>query len=307
MTLEHALTSFILDQKLKGNTNKTVKGYQGFIGRFITWASQNGVTLIDDLTLFHVQTYQLFIDSKPAERRSRGKLSKRSVQTYMRHIKIFLAFCHAEDFISEPIHHRLKLPKAERPAIEILSDEEVNVILSTFTKSETGIRNRALICILLDCGLRLAEAANIKTANINFEKGYIKVIGKGRKERIVPIGLKTRRAMLAYTHKRKIAITPEEDQYFFLAKNRKPITAWGIGSLMVRLKKRTGIIRLHAHLFRHTFATNFLVHGLGDVYELSRILGHSEIRVTEMYLQLASYYTIIEKRQRLSYLDLRKQ
>jgi site-specific recombinase XerD len=72
---------------------------------------------------------------------------------------------------------------------------------------------------------------------------------------------------------------------------------------MARLKKKTGITRLHAHLFRHTFTTNFLVHNLGDVYELSRILGHGEMRTTELYLQLASYYTIIEKRRKLSYLD----
>ena len=116
--------------------------------------------------------------------------------------------------------------------------------------------------------------------------------------------LKVRQAMLAYVHKRRIADFPESDTYFFLSKGRRPVTNACIGSLMLRLKKRTGIARLHAHLFRHTFATNFLVHGLGDVYELSRILGHSEIRVTESYLQLASYYTIIEKRRKLSYMDM---
>jgi len=76
---------------------------------------------------------------------------------------------------------------------------------------------------------------------------------------------------------------------------------------MSRLKKKTSIVRLHAHLFRHTFATNFIVHGLGDVYELSRLLWHSEIRMTEKYLQLASYYTVMEKRRKVSYLDSRKK
>jgi integrase/recombinase XerC/integrase/recombinase XerD len=77
--------------------------------------------------------------------------------------------------------------------------------------------------------------------------------------------------------------------------------------MMRRLKERTGIRRIRAHLFRHTFATNFLVHGLGDVYELSRILGHGEIKTTEKYLQLASYYTIMQNRKKLSYLDYRKR
>lgn len=174
--------------------------------------------------------------------------------------------------------------------------------METFSKSEIGLRNRVLICLLLDCGLRLSEAVGLKSENINFEKGYIKVFGKGRKERIIPAGLKLRRMMITYVHKRRAA-DATADKYFFLTGKGKPITNGGVNSFLRRLKIRTGIARLHAHLFRHTFATNFLIHGLGDVYELSRILGHSEIRTTEKYLQLASYYTIIEKRGKLSYLD----
>jgi integrase/recombinase XerC/integrase/recombinase XerD len=305
MTLKQAYDAFILEQRLKGNSDKTIQGYTGILTRFISWLNMNEIGRIDELKLIHVQQYQLYIDSKPAERSGGVKLTKRSVQTYMRHIRIFLKFCYIEGFIPEPLHERLRLPKAERPTIEILTDEEVEAVLSTFSKSETGLRNRVLICLLLDCGLRLSEAVGLETEKINFEKGYIKVLGKGRKERIIPVGLKVRRMMMSYVHKRRAADVPEDDKYFFLASGRKPITNSCISSLMTRLKKRTGIKRLHAHLFRHTFATNFLVHGLGDVYELSRILGHSEIRVTETYLQLASYYTIIEKKRRLSYLDLR--
>ena len=145
--------------------------------------------------------------------------------------------------------------------------------------------------------------AGIKTSDVNFDKGYLNVMGKGRKGRIVPIGLKVRRSMLAYVYKRRSADDPESDRYFFLGRSRKPMTPDGIASLISRLKERTGIARLHAHLFRHTFATNYLVHSLGDVYELSRLLGHSDIRTTEVYLHLASYYTIIQRRGRKTYLD----
>jgi len=305
MTLENSLKSFILDQRLKGNTDNTIKGYQRFINLFITWLAERNITFISDITLHHVREYQLYITDKPAERRGGERLTRRSIQTYMRHIKVFLAYCHSEEFISEPFHLKIKTPKAERPVIEILTDDEIDIIINTFSKSETGLRNRAIVSLLFDCGLRLSEVSGIKITDINFEKGYLKVFGKGLKERIVPLGLKVRRFMLAYVHKRRIADVGDDNVYFFLSQARKPITSHCIGSLMQRLKKRTGIIRLHAHLFRHTFATNFLVHGLGDVYELSRILGHSEIRVTEMYLQLASYYTIIEKRKRVSYMDTR--
>jgi len=301
MTFEHALASFILEQKLRGNADKTVEAYQWFLSYFISWLITNGVTTLDELTLYHVQSYQLYIDSKPAGNKP-GKLKKRSVQTYMRHVKAFLRFCHSEGFIVNPI--KVRLPKAERPTIEILTGDEISDILSMFSKTEIGLRNYALICLLLDCGLRIGEAVTLKTDNINFENGYIKVIGKGRRERIVPIGLKVRRAMIAYVHKRRVSIHPEHDAFFFLTNEQAPLTISCTKSLMKRLKKKTGIKRLRAHLFRHTFATNFLVHGIGDVYELSRLLGHSQLTTTDMYVQLASYYSIMEKKRTISYLDM---
>ena len=285
MTLTKAFDAFIFDQRLRGNTEKTIEGYQGFLTRFIDWqTTTNGVSDLAELSLSHVQQYQIYLDTKPAERNGGEKLTKRSIQTYMRHIKVFLTFCFEEGFHSEPLHQKLKLPKAERPIIEILTDDEIAVILKTFSGTENEKRNRALILILLDCGLRLSELVGIKICDINFSKGYIMVNGKGRKGRIVPIGERVTQDMHEYIRFRGDA----ETNYLFQTNNLTPMTSACVHSLMRKLKKRTGIKRIHAHLFRHTFATNFLVHGLGDVYELSRILGHSEIRVTEKYLQLAS-------------------
>jgi integrase/recombinase XerC/integrase/recombinase XerD len=303
MTLKQAYEFFILEQRLKGNTEKTIKGYRGFLTRFIDWQSISGVTDIENLSLRDIQNYQLFIDNKPAERNGGGKLTKRSVQTYMRHIKIFLTFCYEKGFHSEPLHQKIKLPKAERPIIEILSDEEVADVLKTFVGTKNEKRNRALILILLDCGLRLSELVGIKICDINFAKGYIIVNGKGRKGRIVPIGERVTQDMKEYQQFR----ADVNAENFFLTKNFTQITSGCISSLVRRLKKRAGIKRIHTHLFRHTFATNFLVHGLGDVYELSRILGHGEIKTTEKYLQLASFYTIMKNRKKLSYIDYREK
>ena len=306
MTLPQAVEAFLIEQQLRGNTEKTIDGYRGFLRRFCVWMESRGITAVSQLTIQYINEYQLYVDKKPRERHGTGKMAKRSVKTYMQHIKSFLAFCHTEGFITEPLNQKIKLPKTERPVIEILTDEEVFEILACFTRSETGLRNTAIIMLMLDCGLRIAEVAGIKTENINFQKGYLSIMGKGRRGRIVPLGLKVRRQLMAYIHKRRAADLPYDDAFFFLTKERKPITTGGIASLMGRLKKKTGIARLYAHLFRHTFATNFLVNGLGDVYELSRLLGHADIRITEKYLQLASYYTIIEKRRYMSYLDSKR-
>jgi len=306
MTLPQTVDFFLIDQQLRGNTDKTIAGYRGFLRRFCDWMESKGIAGITDLTITHVNEYQLFIDRKPRERHGDGKLTKRSVQTYMRHVKCFLTFCHAEGFLNEPLHKKMRMPKAERPIIEILTDEEVGEVLKCFPKTEAGLRNISIILIMLDCGLRLAEVAGLKTADVNLQKGYLTVMGKGRKGRIVPIGMKARKALMSYIYKRRKADKPMDDEFIYLSSKRKPMTTACIASLMTRIKKEAGIPRIHAHLFRHTFATNFLVYGIGDVYELSRLLGHSDLKITEMYLQLASYYTIIEKRQRVSYLDMKR-
>jgi integrase/recombinase XerC/integrase/recombinase XerD len=155
---------------------------------------------------------------------------------------------------------------------------------------------------MLDCGLRLSEVARLRLSDINFENCYIKVTGKGRKQRIVPIGRLAAQAIIKYNHLRS-ASAPEQ---LFISSRQRPLTPGGIGQLMKRLKARTGITRLHAHLLRHTFATNFLIYGIGDVYELSRILGHSDIKITEGYVQLANYYKLLQNRSRRTYLDIKE-
>lgn len=158
---------------------------------------------------------------------------------------------------------------------------------------------------MLDCGLRLSEITHLKMHNINFDKKYIKVYGKGRKERLVPIGEKVCKALCRY-------LTQREEygfftDYFFLSSKGERIYSTCVVRLFYKLKNETGIERVHAHLLRHTYATNFLLYDLGDVYELSMLLGHNDIKTTEIYINISNYYKILEKRQKnRSYMDTLK-
>ncbi|MCL2200138.1 MAG: tyrosine-type recombinase/integrase [Defluviitaleaceae bacterium] len=301
MMIQNALDSFILDQRLKGSTEKTVSGYEWFIGKFITWLADFGVENANSLTVQHTQGYQLHLCSRQCENKNQP-LTRRTVRTYMRHVRIFLSFCFAESIINEPIHIKMKLPKAEKPVIEILTDEESSHLLSRFGDDVLGCRDRAIICLMLDCGLRLSEVAGLRLSDINFDNRYIKVTGKGRKQRIVPIGQLAVQAVVKYNYRRNAS---GREQLFFSSR-QSPLTPSGIGQLMKRLKAQTGILRLHAHLLRHTFATNYLIYGIGDVYELSRILGHADIKITEGYVQLANYYKLLQNRNRQTYLDIKE-
>jgi len=302
MKLCDAVEYFLREQQLKGNTVQTIQGYRGFLRRFVEYVTAVGVKDVQSLTVDHIHHYQLYINSKPNERGRGAKLTKRSIQTYIRHIKVFAGFLYEQEYIKTDMRSKIRIPKAERPMIQVITDSEVDVILSGFNKTEMGLRNTTIICLMLDCGLRLEEVTRIKYDDINFDKGYVMVMGKGRRGRIVPLGNKMRRLLRDYISVRSNTACTGDDPIFLTNKNT-PITGNTLGQLMRRLKKTTGIKRLHAHLFRHTFATNYLLHGLGDVYELSRLLGHSDIKVTEWYLQLASYYAIMERRERVTYLD----
>ena len=155
--------------------------------------------------------------------------------------------------------------------------------------------------ILLDSGLRIGELINLKMEDIHTDEGYLKVMGKGRKERIVPIGNNAQKVLQRYLFRfRPKPINPVINNVF-LSQSSKPLTENSMKLMFTRLAKRSGVYRLHAHLCRHTFATRFLING-GDVFSLQQILGHSTLTMVSHYVNLASSHVVIQH-QRFSPLD----
>jgi site-specific recombinase XerD len=224
MTIPQAIEAFLIDQQLRGSTPKTIKTYRDFITMFTMWLAMQGIKTMLELTQLHVQQYQLYLGGRQCTNKPR-LLTRRTVRTYMSHIKSFLTFCHTEGFTTSPIHERMKLPKAEKPVIEILTDDEVDRLLASVTADHNQQRNIAILNLMVDCGLRLSEVAGLKTKNVNIENNYIIVTGKGRKSRIVPIGRTVRECLLAY-----IWNASPKDNLFNL-------TANAIAKMFVRKKK----------------------------------------------------------------------
>jgi integrase/recombinase XerC/integrase/recombinase XerD len=155
--------------------------------------------------------------------------------------------------------------------------------------------------ILLDSGLRIGELINLKMEDIHMDEGYLKVMGKGRRERIVPIGNNAQKVLQRYLFRfRPKPINPVTNNVF-LSQSSKPLTGNSMKLMFTRLAKRSGVCRLHAHLCRHTFATRFLING-GDVFSLQQILGHSTLAMVSHYVNLASSHVVIQH-QRYSPLD----
>ncbi|NDL67711.1 tyrosine-type recombinase/integrase [Anaerotalea alkaliphila] len=290
MTIKESIPIFEIEQELKGNTPKTIRNYREIVTRFADHLKDKD---LEELTFQDVNNYHLHL-------RKKG-ISNKSIQTYIRHIKFYIKTMYEQKHIKEKWYDDIKVPKANKVAIEIMSDDEINTLFSSFDNSTVGIRNKAICMLFLDSGPRKSEIEQIRLKDINFDEKYIVLRGKGNKQRIVPFGLNTKKALLQYMYKR----TPKnpKEEMFFLDKQGHGLSSNVIKMMFQDLKMETGIIRLHAHLLRHTFATNFLINDLGDIYQLSRLLGHTSSKTTEIYLNIAANTQFIRRKKGISYLD----
>lgn len=303
ITLEKALELFLMDQQLKGNTEKTIFNYERMITYFINFV---GNKEINDIDIADVKSYQLFLIEKNADFHIsknciEKKLSKKTIQTYIRQVRVFLNWAYEETYIKEDIGSKIKLPKAPKKAIEILSDDEITILYKSINdKTEFGLRNKCMVSLMLDSGLRRNEVITLHLDSIHFTQNIVKVSGKGEKERVVPMGLYTKRLLFKYLN----GYRPMPDyptNRIFLSQEKTPVSPDVLKMLFTRLKKKTGIKRLTPHLLRHTFATKYLING-GDAFSLQMILGHTSLEITRMYSHLASSYTV-KNFQSLSPLD----
>ena len=215
-------------------------------------------------------------------------LSPRTVQCHVRALKAFSTWLYSESYTSENRLQNLKLPKAPSKIIEPLTPLEIKKITSSINRnSYGGERNHAILVTLLDSGLRASEAAGITLNNLNLKDGYIKITGKGDKERIVPIGKFVQMELLHYIEKVRPQPYGRDYDRLFLSRGGKPITVNTVKLVFSRLAKSSGVNRLHAHLCRHTFAINYLLNG-GDIFSLREILGHTTLEMVNHYLHFTS-------------------
>ena len=218
-----------------------------------------------------------------------------TVRNHVRVLTAFASWLEREEYTKTNMLAKLRPPKAPRKVMQTLTPEEIARILACFnTNTATGCRNAAIMCLLLDTGLRCGELLQFKRADLHLEDGWLKVMGKGQKERIVPFGNRCARLMQRYINH----FRPDSNgtDVVFLNIVGEPLTETAISSLFHRISMKANIPRLHIHLCRHTFATNYLIGG-GDSLTLQRILGHETLEMTRRYVdQVASQVTVLRTR-----------
>jgi site-specific recombinase XerD len=206
-----------------------------------------------------------------------------SINGHVRALRAFFNWAFREKYTEEKLLENLKPPKPDYKKIIVLNDVEITRLLIV-TKHEP--RNLAIITTMLDTGLRITETAEATLDGLDLNSGYLKVMGKGRKERIVLIGVQTRQHLVRYL--RSVAdIRKPNNNRIFIAEHGGPLTKNALSLVFARLKSRSGITRLHAHLLRHTFATRYLLAG-GNALALKQLLGHSSLKMVDNYIHMAA-------------------
>ncbi|MFT4153449.1 site-specific tyrosine recombinase XerD [Parafilimonas sp.] len=208
-------------------------------------------------------------------------------------IKSFFKYCLIENIIEKDPSVLLEAPKLKRALPDVLSFEEIeNIIAAIDMSTPDGTRNRAILETMYSCGLRVSETVNLKLSNLYPDIGFVRIIGKGNKERLVPIGSDAVKHIKIYKDNIRNHITPKKnsEDIVFLNRFGSGLSRVMIFYIIKDLAKKAGISKtISPHTFRHSFATH-LVEGGADLRAVQEMLGHESITTTEIYTHLDRDY-----------------
>lgn len=204
-------------------------------------------------------------------------------------IKSFFRFLLLEDIIGKDPSELLESPKTGRKLPDTLSYEEIDRLIQTIDLSKPeGERNKAIIETLYGCGLRVSELINLRVSNLFLRDGFIRIIGKGDRERLVPIGPHAQKQIETYLNQKRVLLDIEKghQDFVFLNRRGKQLTRVMIFTIIKQLNEKSGLKKhISPHTFRHSFATH-LVEGGADLRAVQEMLGHQSIITTEIYTHL---------------------
>lgn len=251
----------------------TILNYRLDLENFNKFLGDLAIENVDYLTL---RKYLAVIKEK--------NLSVRSIARHLSTLRSFFRFLSREGYIKINPTVSLQSLKQEKHLPLFLTEEEASrLIEAAVPKDERGLRDRAILETFYSTGMRISELVGLDTEDLDFIGGIVKVMGKGRKERLVPIGEQALSTIRAYLEKRK-----KTEDALFLNKSGRRITARGVRNIVKKYVKITSIRQgVSAHTFRHSFATHLLNRG-ADLRSVQELLGHVNLSTTQIYTHLTT-------------------
>ena len=285
------LKSFLIYLKLeKSLSPNSIEAYENDIKKLLSYSKIPSPSL--SLKNMNLQNLQAFIQWL-----AELGLSARSQARIISGVKAFYRFLLLENIIEDDPTDLLELPKLGRKLPETLSLVEIDSMISEIDRSKPeGERNKAILETLYSCGLRVTELVELKISNIYPEESFIRVIGKGDKERLVPIGQHALHQIALYVDQVRVHVDVKRghEDFVFLNRRGAKLTRNMIFIIIKDLADRAGIHKnISPHTFRHSFATH-LVEGGADLRAVQEMLGHESIITTEIYTHLDRSFLRVE-------------
>ena len=277
----------------RGQSELTQRTYAALLGKFVAWAERRKLTDWRSVELRHLTAYLQEERQRPRAGPAADQPAKLSLATIYLEIaalRAFYRFCETERLLPVNAAENLSLPRRWRHVPKALSDGEIDRLLTPpAAETPASLCDQAVLELAYASGLRLAELRHLRLEQLHLEAGFINVIGKGNKERVVPVGRRAVTALHRYLAAgRPRLVTPRSPANVFLTRRGgpfAPVTLW------LRIKQRTrgtGLSRnVTPHMLRHSFATHLLEHG-ADLRVIQELLGHASISTTEVYTQVAA-------------------
>lgn len=265
----------------RGLSVNSIANYSFDIQRLMDYLDENNMDISPlKITEDHIQQFIYSISTE---------LNPRSRARIISGLKSFFSYLVFEDYRKDSPMELIEVPKIGRKLPDTLSTVEIDSLIKAIDLSkDEGERNRAMLETLYSCGLRVSELISLKLSDLFFEEGFIKVTGKGNKQRFVPIGPFTQKYINLYVNeiRNKLTIKKGHEDTLFLNRRGSGLTRAMIFTIIRRLAENIGLNKtISPHTFRHSFATHLLENG-ADLRSIQLMMGHESITTTEVYMHL---------------------
>jgi integrase/recombinase XerD len=272
----------------RGQAEHTQRTYAALLGKFVGWADEQGLAEWRSVTLSHLLAFLKHERERPLEEAGQagsGRLSAESLYLQIAALRAFFRYAESEKLAPVDVAENLSLPRRWQRLPKALTSEEIEKLLRPpVPETPSSLCDQAVLELAYASGLRLAELRHVRLEQLQLEAGFVNVIGKGNKERVVPVGQKAIAALQRYLEGgRPKLVTRKSPANVFLTQRGTPFSAVALWLRIKRRARHSGMARnVTPHMLRHSFATHLLEHG-ADLRVIQELLGHVSIGTTEIY------------------------
>ena len=285
MDWQRCIRHFEMHLRLERNlSDNSVQAYLRDVAHLRRWAEEQGLEP-QDLTSNHLRTLLNEINKL--------QISSTTQCRFLSGWRAFFRMLVMEDVLRENPAELVEMPMRPKHLPDVLSDADIDAIQSTFNRSLPGpSRNYVMVEVLYGCGLRVSELVNLKLSNIYVEEQMLQVVGKGNKERWVPINSHALKLLMDYIHyeRSKLSVQPGEEKYVFLNLRGHHLSRIAVFQFLQEAAEQAGLHKtVSPHSLRHSFATELVQNG-ADLRAVQEMLGHESLSTTEIYTHLSRQF-----------------